>query len=142
VYRFQKDSSNANSYNDDGQPIEAYWKSKPLTFGADERKKIVEDLFIGLKPSGRTSIDISYETNARKMDLSGLKDIKFNLFDFYNLDFNNFTFYFSPFPKEFKVKVKEKKVTHFQLTIKNDKLNEGLTILSLVIKYSYLSFIK
>jgi hypothetical protein len=142
VYRFQKDSSNANSYNDDGQPITAYWKSKPLTFGADERKKIVEDLFIGLKPSGRTSIDISYETNARKVDLSGLKDIKFNLFDFNSLDFNNFTFYFSPFPKEFKVKVKEKKVTHFQLTIKNDKLNEGLTILSLVIKYSYLSFIK
>lgn len=68
--------------------------------------------------------------------------VKFNLFDFAALDFNNFTFQFSAYPQEFKKKVKVKRISHFQLTVANDRLNEGLTILSLVIKYQYQNFIR
>jgi hypothetical protein len=142
VYRFFKETNDAISYNDDGAAINAYWKSKPLTFEAEERYKLIDCIYIGLKPSGATSVDVSYETDKRKRDITTDNQLKFNLFDFNNLDFANFTFHYSPFPQEFKLKIKEKKITHFQLTITNSQLNQSLTVLSLVIKYTYQNFIK
>jgi hypothetical protein len=141
LYQFYTDKDSNNSYNDDGQPINAYWKSKPLSFGMEEMNKMVDRVFIGLKPSGATSIAISYETNARKVDLSDTPQPKFNLFTFTNMDFNNFTFQFSPFPKEFVVRIKERHATHFQITLTNNKLNESLAILSLTIKYMYQNYL-
>lgn len=142
VYRFFKDASSENSFNDDGAAIKAYWKSKALTFDADEMKKYIDSIFLSIKPSGKTSADVSYESDKKIAPIASNKEIKFNLFDFSHLDFTNFTFHFSQFPQVFKRKVKAKKVTHFQLIIKNEKLNEGLTILSLGIKYRYESMIK
>jgi hypothetical protein len=66
----------------------------------------------------------------------------FSLFDFGTFDFTNLTFQFSPFPKELKKKIKAKKITHFQLSIANDRMNESLTVLSLVIKYQILNYIR
>lgn len=142
VYKFYSDKDDNNSYNDDGQAIAAYWKSKPLTFNAEERNKRVEGIFIGIKPSGKTSVHMVYETNKKIVDLGDNTNIKFNLFDFAKLDFTNFTFHFSPFPREFFTKLNENKISHFQLTVENDKLNESLTVLSLVVKYSIQSFIR
>jgi hypothetical protein len=166
VYKFYKEKEDVNSYNDDGQPINAYWKSKPLTFGTEERHKLVDCVFIGLRPSGATSLRFSYETD-KKLDGGRTSDvevfdfnnidfanftfygdafdenfIKFNLFDFNTIDFANFSFQFSSYPQEFKKKIKAKKISHFQLTVANDRLNESLTILSLVIKYQYQNFIR
>jgi hypothetical protein len=142
VYRFFKETNDAISYNDDGAAINAYWKSKPLTFEAEERYKLIDCIYIGLKPSGATSVDVSYETDKRKRDITTDNQLKFNLFDFNNFDFANLTFHYSPFPQEFKLKSKRKKITHFQLTITNNQLNQSLTVLSLVIKYTYQNFIK
>jgi hypothetical protein len=166
VYRFFKETDTSNSYNDDGQPINAYWKSKPLTFGTEERYKLVDSLYIGLKPSGATSVRFSYETDKKQGggrnvttkvfdfntmdfgDFSLYTDVYdenfviFSLFDFGNVDFSNLTFQFSPFPKELKKKIKAKKITHFQLSIANDRMNESLTVLSLVIKYQILNYIR
>jgi len=166
VYQFQKDTSNANSYNDDGQPIVAYWKSKELTFGAEERYKRIENVFMGLKPSGATSLRFSYETDKKQgggrridavlfnfnnidftnftffTDVYDEDTVKANLFDFNTIDFRNFSFQFSSFPQEFKKKINANKVTYFQLTVSNDRLNEGLTIFSLVIKYTLQNFIR
>ncbi len=137
VYRFKKVLSDPDPYNDDGAPIDAYWKSKPITFGADEYFKVIDTLYVGIKPSGKTSVDISYETDKKKSVLNNNEPIRFNLFDFNNIDFANFTFQFSSFPRSIKRKVKAKKITHFQLILENNKLDEGLTVLSLVIKYRY-----
>jgi hypothetical protein len=109
VYRFFKETNDAISYNDDGAAINAYWKSKPLTFEAEERYKLIDCIYIGLKPSGATSVDVSYETDKRKRDITTDNQLKFNLFDFNNFDFANLTFHYSPFPQEFKLRIKEKK---------------------------------
>jgi hypothetical protein len=166
VYRFYKDTENANSFNDDGQPINAYWKSKPLTFDVEERYKLVDCLYIGLKPAGSTSVRFSYETDKNQsggrntttkvFDFNSIdfadfslyteaydeNFVSFNLFDFGIWDFANLTFQFSSFPKEFKKKVKAKKIAYFQLSIANDRMNESLTVLSLVIKYQILNYIR
>lgn len=142
VYKFAKDTNNANSFNDDGVPISAYWKSKALTFNADEMKKYIDSIFLGINPSGATSVDLSYESDKKTAQIASNQEIKFNLFNFNTLDFTNLTFYYSQFPQVFKRKVKAKKVISFQLILKNEVLNESLTVLSLGIKFRYESLIK
>jgi hypothetical protein len=142
VYKFAKDANNVNSFNDDGVAINAYWKSKALTFSADERLKTVEELYIGINPMSKTSVALSYESDKGSFPISTDKPIKFSLFDFNYIDFTNFSFISSQFPQTEKRKIKAKKITHFQLMIKNDKLNEGLTVLSLGIKFVYGNTIK
>lgn len=141
IYQFYTEPDNNNSYNDDGQPINAYWKSKPLSFSMEEMAKFIDRLWIGLKPSGATSLAISYETDKSRVDLSNSVQPKFNLFSFATLDFANFTFQFSSFPQEFVVRIHEPKVQYFQLTLTNNNLNESLTILSLTIKYMYSNYL-
>ncbi|MBO0959567.1 hypothetical protein J1P26_07445 [Neobacillus sp. MM2021_6] len=142
VYRFKKEYEGL-AYNDDGQPINAYWKSKQLTFKADEMKKYIESVYFSLKPASRTSVDLYYSSDkAENILINPNKPIQFNLFDFANLDFGNFTFFFSNFPKPFKQKVKAKQVTHFQLMIQNNKLDESLSVLSMGIEFRYQNKIK
>jgi len=62
--------------------------------------------------------------------------------DFRFIDFNNLTFNTSSFPKEVMAKIKAKKITHFQLIFKNEKLDETMGISSAAIKYRYMSYVK
>jgi hypothetical protein len=139
VYRFKKDTDYL-PYNDDGLPIDDYWKSKYFTFGADELYKLVEKVYYSLKPHSRTSIDLYYVTNKKESDI--VKSTRMDLLDFTNIDFNHFTFLTNLFPQEAVAKIKAKKVTHFQLVIRNGKLDESLGVLSVGIKYQYQSSIK
>lgn len=142
LYRFKKDFE-GTAYNDDGVAINAYWKSKQLTFDAEEMTKYVEKVYGSVKPATATSMDLYYTSDLKEnVQINMTDNIHFNLFDFNNIDFNNFTFLFSNFPKEIKSKVKAKKVTHFQLMVQNNKVDESLTLLSLGLKYHYQSEIR
>jgi hypothetical protein len=142
VFRFCKDYE-ANAFNDDGTAINAYWKSKQLTFNADEMTKYIDSIYLSLKPATQTSVDLYYTSDKKENVLiNANKTVQFNLFDFNNIDFNNFTFYVSSFPKEIKTKVKAKQVTHFQLMIQNNILDESISILSLGIEYRYQSKVR
>ncbi|MEH7251892.1 hypothetical protein V7111_07180 [Neobacillus niacini] len=142
VYRFKKEYD-SQAYNDDGVAINAYWKSKQLTFDAEEMRKYIDSLYFSMKPATKTSVDLYYSSDKKEEVLiNANQNIQFNLFDFANLDFGNFTFFFSNFPKTTKVKVKAKQVTHFQLMVQNNKLDESLSILSLAIEYRMQNKIK
>lgn len=139
LYRFKKESE-LEPFNDDGQPIRALWKSKFITFGMDERRKMVSRVFYALKPTRRGSADIYYKSNKKSSEL--LKTTSINILDFRDVDFAKFSFLFSTFPQEKMIKIKAKKITHFQLIIENNKVDEGLGVLSLGIKYIFQSEVK
>lgn len=139
LYRFKKETE-VYPYNDDGVAINAYWKSKYFTFGADEVLKAIDKVFVSLKPSLRTSTDIYYVTNKKVSDL--VKTKRMDQFDFWTFNFNFFSFIRSNFPQETAIRMKIKKVTHFQLILKNDKLDESMGILATGIKYRYGSNVK
>jgi hypothetical protein len=139
LYRFKTDSD-LYPYNDDGIPIQAYWKSKYFTFGADEALKAIDKVFFSMKPAVRTSVDVSYATNKKTSGL--IKSKRMDQLDFFTFNFNFFSFIRSSFPQESMVKVKVKKITHFQLIFKNAKMDESMSILSTGIKYRYGSDIK
>jgi hypothetical protein len=100
VYQFHKDTEDGNSFNDDGQPINAYWKSKPLTFGTEEHYKLVDSIYIGLKPAGATSVRFSYETDKKQ---GGGRNVTTKVFDFNTMDFGDFTLYTDVYDENFVI---------------------------------------
>jgi hypothetical protein len=140
IYRFKK-KTDFGAYNDDGEAINAYWYSKLFTFQADEMKKMVEKVFFSMKNTKYSSADLYYITNKKYSKLVKTAASSGTL-DFRSLDFNDFTFNTSVFPREVMAKIKAKKITHFQLVFKNDRLDEAMAISSAAIKYRYMSYIK
>jgi hypothetical protein len=139
VYKFKKET-HVTPYNDDGQSINAYWKSKYFTFGVDERRKVIDKVFFSLKPSSRTSADLYYVSDKKVSGL--LKTKRMDMMDFNIWNFSFLSFVRSSFPQETAVKIKAKKITMFQLRIENNKLDESMGILSLGIKYRLSSEVK
>lgn len=139
LYRW-KQETDSFPYNDDGAPIKSYWMSKQLAFGRDELKKLVEKVFYSLKPSAKTSANIYYISDKKESDL--IKTSRMDMFSFAQLDFTKFSFITDQFPQETSAKIKAKKITHFQLIVKNDQMDESLNLLSLGLKYRYQSYIK
>jgi hypothetical protein len=139
VYKFKKES-HITPYNDDGQSINAHWKSKYFTFGVDERKKVIDKVFFSLKPSSRTSADLYYVSDKKVSGL--LKTKRMDMMDFNIFNFSFMSFIRSSFPQETMVKIKAKKVTSFQIIIENNRMDESVGILSLGIKYRLSSEVK
>ena len=139
VYRFMQEYEDL-AYTDDGQPINAYWTSKYLSFDADHLLKTVDKVYFTMKPDSRTSAALYYTSNKKVSGL--LKEKRNDQLDFLLFDFSFLSFVRSTFPQSEVVRVRAKKVTHFQLKIVNDKPEESLGILSIGIKYNYGSAVK
>ncbi|TYS46764.1 hypothetical protein [Bacillus infantis] len=139
VYRF-KTPDEPYPYNDDGQPIKAHWFSKLMSFGADERRKMVEKVFFSLKPDIRTSADLYYISDKKSRKF--IKTTRKDLYDYSHFDYSVFSYGTNEFPQEASNKIKAKKIVYFQLEIRNDKLDESFGLYSLGIKYNYQNFVK
>lgn len=139
LYRFMTEDE-LLPYSDDGVPINAYWKSKYFTFEADHLRKVIDKVFFSMKPYTKTSADIYYTTDKKVSDL--VKTKRMDMLNFTLFDFNHFSFVRSTFPQEVVVKIKAKKVTHFQIKLVNNKENENLGLLSFGIKYRFGSEVK
>jgi hypothetical protein len=132
IYKFKKDTD-LLPYDDDGQPINAYWVSKLFDFDAPEYRKLIERIFVNFKPNNYTSVDVYTRTDLKGETFvlsSRLDKINFN-----TLDFNRFGFISSEIPQETPKKVKLKKINYLQLKLMNNRNDEGLCIFSLSIKY-------
>lgn len=133
VYKFKK-VTDLLPYNDDGTLINAYWYSKLLNFHAPERNKLINKIFYTLKPDVHTSANLYIRTNEQGEEFVDTNRMdQFNLF---NLNLNKFSLKTSDIPQEVAKKVKEKKITHFQIKLENNSLNESLGVTSLGIKYN------
>lgn len=139
LYYFKPDT-HEKPYNDDGVAIKAYWRSKHFAFGMDERRKLVAKVFYGLKPQSEIKASFFYRTDKKTSGL--LKAIKIKMLDFRTIDFTNFSFLFTNFPLERMLKIKAKKVTHFQLIIESNDLDHTIGLLSLGVKFTYQSEVK
>jgi hypothetical protein len=139
IYRF-KGKDEADAFNDDGQPITAYWSSKVFSFGADDQRKLVEKAFFSLRPSIRTSADL-YVTTDRKARAK-VNTTRMDLIDYAYFDYSKWSYSTNTFPQETRTKVKAKKIVYFQMELRNDKLDEGMGILSTALKYEYSGEVK
>lgn len=139
VYRF-KDVTHLLPYDDDGQPINAYWVSKLMDFDKSEYMKIVERVFVNMKPNIHTSLNL-YVRSDRKGE-TFILTTRMDQFNLNYLNLNKFSLVTSDIPQERAKKVKMKKITHFQIKIENNELEESLGITELSIKFGYQSEVR
>jgi len=133
VYKLTK-PSDVSQYAYDGIAYKSYWYGKIFAFDADNYKKLVERVDLTLSPTGsRNSAELWIKTN--KKEETFIKEYRLVTFDFANIDFGDFDFLLSSFAQPFGKKVKAKKIIYFQPIFKCSKVNEGMTINSVILQY-------
>jgi hypothetical protein len=118
----------------DGETIEAYWKSKVTDLGSIENLKMVSKIFYTMRPGANTSIILDYITDKKTMldvDYS-----RMDLFDYSMFDYSKMNYLTREFPQEITKKIKAKKVSYFQIIVRNNVDHESMGIMSLSVKYT------
>lgn len=139
VYRFVNKNA-ASPYHDDAVPVKAYWYSKLLDFDLPEFQKIIQKLFIDMKPDKHTSVNV-YTRSDRKHE-QFLVNNRMDQFNFMFMDFSKFSFVTSDIPQEKGKKLKMKKITHFQFKLENTSGEESLGVIGISIKYGIQNEVK
>lgn len=140
VYRFTDSSDTVDQYADDGQAIEAYWRSKIEYLKMTERLKTIKNVWITIQPYSKTSAEIYYydETNIAQL----LGETGLSLFDYRTFSYDSYSYITSSIPKTARYKAKVKKVSTFQIEVRNNKINERLGVLSMQWEYDYKTYVK
>ena len=135
LFKF-KTINDSKPYNDNGNAINAYFRSKLFSFGDETRFKLVDKIFYSIKPNTKTSARLRIRNNL-KSSWKDVKTIRMDLFNYNFLDYSTLTYVASIFPQSTKAKVRAKKIGYFQFEIGNNVLDESLGILSTDIKFMY-----
>ena len=141
--KFNHDIDNMTKYNDDGEAITAIWTTKMDDDNLPEMLKTMQKkgCVVTTKPFTRSSVAVGVKTS----DASEVKYIKesfTNVFDFSYIDFENFTFETSTSGRSVVLRTKVKKYKALQFVLKNDKLNEGFGVFSIVKNYTIANYMK
>lgn len=131
-YRSDEDSI----YNDDGEVINAIWRTPFMNLGNFHSRKNVRQASIVLQPFLKSSCTLSVMT-----DITPLQEINSTVMDIFNwndIDFGRFTFNTFMTPQIWGVKVKQKKVSLVSLELSNSGKNEGFGLYAITLTASSL----
>lgn len=127
-------------YNDDGLPINCYWKSKLLDFNLPHMLKTVRKLFYNLKPSTTTTMKMYFtdERNSETLILDRIIDV----FAFEPFSFEPFGFINNTLPISERVKLKSKKMVYLQVKVENNNIEDSLGLLGISIEVKPRKYVK
>ena len=134
VCDFYTDMEALESYNDDGKPIYCCWETPDLDGKLFYKNKTFRYFAIRMMKVLKTSVKLwSQKLGAwsfiKEDTASGI------LFDFANIDFDNFSFSTDSSEKVVHTKVRVKKVDKARFKVENDKLNEPFGLFDLALEY-------
>lgn len=110
------------AYNDDGQPIHAYWNTPIFGFDTMYRKKTLRNFHLMLSPYRRSSVEVFYKS---KGSLRSVKSSTMDIFDFNDIDFGRLAFTTDDSPMVIATNTKAKKFMLIQFKIENKVAGEG-----------------
>ena len=114
----------------DDEPIDAHWEMNFSDFDAVYLRKTMRKVWVLMQPQSHASAIVGFITNSKESNIK--KRIEYQVRDFDDIDFGDFSFQLSYNTKPFKLKMKAKKFTNLKLTIDNEEETD-CTILQLVI---------
>lgn len=129
IMKFEKDLLNFND-----KPIIQRWESSYYNFERDYKRKNVNRMYLTLKPSRHTNINISFSTD--RGESTQTFNTSQELLDFANLNFANFSFKVSASIKPVRQKIKAKKFVFFKLKLFNELKNTTFNVDSISLKYT------
>ena len=134
VCNFHTDIEALESYNDDGKEIYCCWETPDLDGKLFYKNKTFRYFAIRMMKALKTSVQLwSQKLGAwsfiKEDTASGI------LFDFENIDFDNFSFSTDASEKVVHTKVRVKKVDKARFRVENGKLNEPFGLFDLALEY-------
>jgi hypothetical protein len=122
-----------DNYNDFGQPINAYWKSKLFNFELPDWQKTIPELRFSTRSGTNSTIDITYYDDSD--EIADPVIVKSKSFSWSDFKWSEFTWDKYRFPVTITRKPKLKKIINFQVMLSNNEINKNLSIISLIILY-------
>ena len=113
--------------NDDGVAIDSYWESGSIDFGKAYMRKLMTEVWVGIKPQERSSVVVTVMTN-KKSEYTE-KTVKSNLSTFWHMNFADFSFMVNRKPQVKKLKIKAKKFAFLKFVLKSQELYTTATVL-------------
>ena len=132
VYRFC-DEDEEDAYSDNGQAIEAFWKTPMLELDKSSFYKNIRRVTVLALPYVRSSVKVLYNSD-REWEREALSE-NIDMFSWEKLDFARFSFRTIPAPIPLCSNKKARKISVFQLVLKNDVNYEPFGFLSIEIDY-------
>lgn len=120
-----------------GNPINAVWRSALMNFAFSEWFKNITDIWLTTRNNSDSSLSINfYDDNANLINTVTIPKTSTKSFKWSIWQWSTFTWAYQRFSPTMHLKPGIKNVRYFQLEIKNNNLNEDLSIVNIVIKYS------
>jgi hypothetical protein len=120
---------------DNGTAISSRWRLGYLAFGANYISKFINFGWVGLQNSGKSKCVLNWESD--KGSSSEDYTVEYNLTDFGNVDFSDFTFNTNSSPKPFRLKLKVKKFSYMTLIGENNETTYDMTILNVTLPVTF-----
>lgn len=135
VYKFYTDVDDLESYNDDGEPIEAIYETIDLGGKLFFKNKTFKYIAVRMGVALRTSMSIFARQNG-VWNLIKKDSTSAGYFDFEGIDFSRLTFNTDNTPLSIITKMRIKKVDKTRIRLTNDALNEPFSIYDIGIEYT------
>lgn len=133
-FKPDEDSAENPIYWDDGdKPIEAYWKTPYFNHGTIANNKTLKGAWVETVPFRRSSMSIYYRYRGA---LSMVKNTTLDIFDFFNIDFERFTFITDDSPFIIATNRKAKKYVNIQFVFANNVGGEGFGFSGFEVTYN------
>lgn len=137
-----------DQYYDGGElvPIDSYWESGSMAFGADYQRKYSAMIWLGIKPESRGEVWVTVMTD--KNSLYQEKVVTSSLFGFDALDFADFIFATNRKPQMKRLKIKAKKFVFYKLILESSGpdgstgLGRGATVTSADMRVRFTGYTK
>lgn len=118
--------------NDDGVAIDAWYTTKEEAAGLPTWIKVINRIDLTAKPLNRASVDVLFLS--RQSNSETTLQMQTSAFSYANFAYVNFTYVTSYFPVV-KRKRMSKRANYFQFRFRNNRLDEGMSVVSLRIEY-------
>ena len=131
--RFNTDIDGMKRYSDDGTAITALWSTKADDDGDPMALKTMlkKGNAVTIKPYTRSGVKILFRTDRDAVAWQAAEGTM-DIFDWEDIDFARFTFNANDGPAEVPFNRKVKNYKRLQIIVKNDAVNEGFGVFSIV----------
>lgn len=126
--------------SDDGDPIDAYWESGSMSFGADYMRKYAASLWIGIKPESNSEVYVTVQTDRKSVYTEKVVASRLTSFDPAN--FSHWSFQVNRKPHMKKLKIKAKKFVFYKLILKTQSADSTVTLLAADIRVRQTGYAK
>lgn len=121
-------------------PIDCYWESGSESFGADYQRKYSAMLWIGIKPENGVELHVTLKTD-RTSEFDE-KVVTTDLFNFEDVDFDDFGFSAMSSPAIYRLKIKAKKFVYYKLIMTNATSDRTATVTASDVRVRFTGYAK